>query len=99
VLRLILWEMTPDGHLRRTWAGGPPPGENMAKVFALSATQSDRAIPIRLDYDKIVWSGMSWALGEIDAQDLTPGVPLVIRFHSSEKDPITLKGAAYLVEY
>lgn len=99
VLRVIVQEMTPDGHLRRTWAGGPPSGENMARVFALSATQSGRSIPIKLDYDKIVWSGMSWALGEIDSQDLTPGVPLTIRFHSSEKDPITLKGTAYLVEY
>jgi hypothetical protein len=99
VLRIIIQEMTPDGQLRRTWAGGPPSGENMAKVFALSATQSGRSIPVKLGYDKIVWSGMSWALGEIDTQDLTPGVPLVIHFHSSEKDPISLKGAAYLVEY
>ncbi len=99
VLRVILQEMTPDGHLRRTWAGGPPNGANMAKVFALSATQGGRDIPIKLDYDKIVWSGMSWALGEIDASDLTPGVPLIIRFHASEKDPITLKSTVYLVEY
>ncbi|HEY9713627.1 MAG TPA: hypothetical protein V6C72_09160, partial [Chroococcales cyanobacterium] len=99
VLRVILQEMTPDGHLRRTWAGGPPNGANMAKVFALSATQDGRDIPIKLDYDKIVWSGMSWALGEIDASDLTPGVPLIIRFHASEKDPITLKSTVYLVEY
>ena len=99
VLRVIVQEMTPDGHLRRTWAGGPPDGENMAKVFALSATQAGRDIPIKIDYDKIVWSGMSWALGEIDVLDLTPGIPLVIRFHSAEKDPITLKGTAYLVEY
>jgi len=54
---------------------------------------------VKIDYDKIVWSGLSWAVGEIDARDLTPGVPLKIQFHSSEKDPITLKGAAYLVEY
>jgi hypothetical protein len=99
VLRVILQEMTPDGHLRRTWAGGPPNGENMAKVFALSATQAGRPIPINLDYDKVVWSGMSWALGEIDVRDLTPGIPLIIRFHSSEKDPVTLKGSAYVVEY
>jgi hypothetical protein len=98
-LRVIVQEMTPDGHLRRTWAGGPPSGENMAKVFALSAAQGGRPIPIKLDYDKIVWSGMSWALGEIDSRDLTPGVPLIIHFHSSEKDPITLKGTVYLVEY
>ncbi len=99
VLRIIIQEMTPDGHLRRTWAGEPPNGENMGKVFALSATQAGRPIPIDINYDKIIWSGLSWAVGEIDARDVTPGIPLKIHFHSSEKDPITLKGTAYEVEY
>ena len=98
-LRIIMQEKTPDGYVRRTWAGGPPSGENMAKVFALSADQVDRAIPIHVDYDKIVWSGMSWALGEIDSADLTPGQPLVVHFHSAEKDPVLIDGSAYLVEY
>ncbi|MFZ0305622.1 MAG: hypothetical protein WAL75_23230, partial [Terracidiphilus sp.] len=92
-------EMTPDGHLRRTWAGEPPNGENMGKVFALSATQAGRPIPIDINYDKIIWSGLSWAVGEIDTRDVTPGIPLKIHFHSSEKDPITLKGTAYEIEY
>lgn len=99
VLRLIAQEMTPGGQLRRTWAGGPPSGENMGKVFAFSASQNGRAIPIRIDYDKVIWSGLSWAVGEIDVRDLTPGIPLLLRFHSAEKDSITLKCTAYLVDY
>lgn len=99
VLRVIVREKTPDGYIRRTWAGGPPSGENMGKVFALSATQNARSVPVRIAYDKIVWSGMSWAVGEIESNDLTPGQPLLIHFHSSEKDPVTLEGSAYLVEY
>jgi hypothetical protein len=99
VLRVIVQEMTPNGELRRTWAGGPPSGENMGKVFALSASQNDRTIPVRIDYDKVIWSGLNWAVGEIDAKDLTPGIPLLLRFHSAEKDPIKVKGTAYLVEY
>jgi len=91
--------MTPDGHLRRTSAGESTTGVSMGKVFALSVAQSGRTVPIQIDYDKIVWSGLSWAVGEIDARDVTPGVPLKIHFHSSEKDPITLKGTAYQVEY
>jgi hypothetical protein len=71
----------------------------MSKVFVLSATQNGRDVPMHIDYDKIVWSGMSWALGEIDAKDLAGGQPLVVKFHSTEKDPITLEGSAYLVEY
>ena len=99
VLRVIVQEMTPEGQLRRTWAGGPPSGENMGKVFAFSASQNGRTIPVRIDYDKVIWSGLSWAVGEIDSKNLTPGVPLLLRFHSAEKDPIKLKGTAYLVEY
>ena len=99
VLRVIVRERTPDGYIRRTWAGGPPAGQNMGKVFALSATQDGREVPIRIDYDKIIWSGLSWAVGEIDAARLQPGKPLTVRFHSAEKDPITLDGSVYLVQY
>lgn len=98
-LRIIIREKTPDGFIRRTWAGGPPSGENMGKVFALSAEQDGRAVPVTINYDKIVWSGMSWAVGEIGTSELEPTKPLTIRFHSSEKDPITLDGQLYLVEY
>jgi hypothetical protein len=99
VLRVILQQYDLNGQLRRTWAGGPPNGENMGKVFALTATQGDRFVPVKIDYDKVIWSGLSWAVGEIDANDLTPGVSVTLQFHSSEKDPVTLKGSAYLVEY
>lgn len=99
VLRVILREKTPDGIIRRTWAGGPPTGENMGKVFALSASQDGHDVPVRIHYDKIVWSGMSWAVGEIDASKLERGKPLTVRFHSAEKDPITLDGTVYHVEY
>jgi hypothetical protein len=99
VLRVIVQQKSPDGQLRRTWAGGPPSGQNMGKVFAFSASQNGRALPVRIDYDKVIWSGLSWAAGEIEANDLTPGIPLSLRFHSAEKDPITLNGTAYLVEY
>jgi hypothetical protein len=99
VLRVIIRQKTPEGVIRRTWAGGPPSGENMGKVFALSASQGGRAVPVRIDYDKIVWSGMSWAVGEVDTKGLKPGKPLTIRFHSEEKDPVELEGAVYLVNY
>jgi len=98
-LRLIMQQYSPDGSLRRTWAGGPPSGTNMSKVFLLEATQDGKQLPIREDYDKVVWSGLSWAVGEIGARDLHAGEPLTLTFRSMEKDPITLKGTLYLVNY
>ena len=56
-------------------------GENMGEVFALSATRNRRPVPIHIDYDEIVWSGMNGALGEIDTRDRKPGLPLVVQFH------------------
>lgn len=98
-IRVVLQQKTPDGFILRTWAGGPPSGENMAKVFALSATQDGQPVPIQIDYDKTVWSGLSWAVGEINSAKLKPHHPLVVRFHSGEKEPVTFDGAAYMVKY
>jgi hypothetical protein len=98
-LRVIMRERTPEGYIRRTWAGGPPTGTKMAKVFTIEATQAGRSIPVKVDYDRIVWSGLSWAVGEIEAKDLAPNQPVVIRFHSNEKDPVELEGSAYQVVY
>ena len=99
VLRVIMRERTPDGYIRRTWAGGPPNGTNMAKVFTIEVTQDGRAVPVQIDYGKIVWSGLSWAVGEIKASGLVPNKPVIVRFHSAEKDPVKLEGAAYQVIY
>jgi hypothetical protein len=71
----------------------------MGKIFAHSATQNGRDAPFQIDYDKIIWSGLSRAAGEIDSPRLSPGKPLTGRFHPTEKDPILLDGAVYLVQY
>jgi hypothetical protein len=36
---------------------------------------------------------------EIKAADLAPDKPVLVRFHSAEKDPVKLDGAAYQVVY
>jgi len=98
-LRLIMQQYSPDGSLRRTWAGGPPTGTNMGKVFMLKAEQDGREIPIHENYDRVVWAGLSWAEGEIKHHDLRPGVPVKLTFRSTEKDPVTLKGRVYAVTH
>ena len=98
-LRVIMRQRSPDGTTLRTHGGAPPNGENMASVFTIEATQEGRSVPVAVDYDKIVWSGLSWAAGEIKSSDLAPDKPVVVRFHSTEKDPVKLEGAAYQVVY
>ena len=98
-LRLIMQQYSPDGSLRRTWAGGPPNGANMGKVFVLKAEQGGRELPIHENYDRVVWAGLSWAEGEISQRDLRPGMPVKLTFSTSEKDPVTIKGHVYSVKY
>ena len=98
-LRLVMQQHNPDGSIRRTWAGGPPNGSNMGQVFLLEATQNGRRLPVAISYDKVIWSGLSWAVGEIQRKDLQPGVSITLRFTSKEKDPVTLSGNVYEVSY
>jgi hypothetical protein len=95
----IMQQYSPDGSLRRTWAGGPPNGTNMGKVFVLKAEQGGRELPVREEYDRVIWAGLSWAVGEVSEKDLRPGTPLTLTFESTEKDPVSLKGRVYLVNY
>jgi hypothetical protein len=83
----------------RSWKGGPPTGTNMGKFFVLSATQDGKPLPIETNYDKVIWSGLSWAVGEIGHGALRPGVPVTIECSSAEESPVQLEGHAYQVEY
>lgn len=98
-LRLIMQQYSPDGSLRRTWAGGPPNGTNMGKVFILKAEQDGRELPIHENYDRVVWAGLSWAEGEISHRDLHLGAPVKLTLRTTEKDPVTIKGRVYAVTY
>ena len=98
-LRLIMQQYSPDGSVRRTFAGGPPNGTSMGKVFLLLADQKGKPLPIHEDYDKVIWAGLSWATGEISKKDMQPSERLTLTFKSTEKDPVTLKGSVYLVNY
>lgn len=98
-LRMVMQQYSPDGALRRTWAGGAPDGPTMGKVFTLRATQDGKDLHIRENYDREIWAGLSWAVGEIPGKEIRPGRPIKLTFQSAEKDPVNLKGRVYLVQY
>ena len=96
-LRIVMQQKTPEGDIRRTWAGGPPKGKNMRDVFKIDVLQNGRALPVRMNYDKVIWSGLSWAVAE--SSGFVPREPVVIRCTSSEKDPVRLDVKVYGVRY
>jgi hypothetical protein len=97
----IVVQLTEPGKsiARRVTGGAPPAGKSLGELLILSAKQRDRRVPVRIEYDKPIWSGLSWAVGEIDAAALRPRVPLHIRFACRALERVDLKGSAYHVEY
>lgn len=96
-LRIVMQQRTPDGYIRRTWAGGPPKGENMGRVLKIEVFQGGRPLRVKISYDKIIWSGLSWGVGEVEG--FAQGVPIVVRCTSSEKDEVKLEAKVYQVRY
>lgn len=89
VLRVIVRPRKSDGISTNGRAAG--------RTVTLDATQSGRPIPIRLDAGNSGAGDPSWVVGEIDVNDLTPGVPLLLKAQSSGPHPPELEGSAYAV--
>ena len=98
-LRIVMQQFGKDGYAERSWGGGPPNGVTMAKILSLTARQGGKAIPVEINYDKAIWSGFSWAVGEIKASSLSPNESVEIRCSSAEKQDVRLQGRLFRVEY
>jgi hypothetical protein len=99
-LRIVMQQRSAkDRSIMRSWKGGPPNGTNMGKVFRLGALQDGKPVPVEINYDKVIWSGLSWAVGEIRHSALKPGIPVVIECSSAEGDAVVLEGKVFEVTY
>jgi hypothetical protein len=98
-LRIVMQQRSTDGGIMRSWKGGPPNGTNMGKVFVLRAWQNGHELPVEINYDKVIWSGLSWAVGEVRHSSLAPGVPVTFQGSSAEESPVALDGSLFEVEY
>jgi len=98
-LRIILQQRGKDGRLMRSWPGGPPDGVPVGKVLVLQATQGGKSLPIEINYDKLIWSGLSWAAGEIRHDAMHAGEPITIRCSSTEKNSVALDCKLFAVQY
>jgi len=98
-VRIIFQQHGSDGAIMRSWPGGPANGKSVGTVLNITAEQNGKALPIEINYDRQVWSGLSWGAGEIRHADFVADRPIVVRCSSAEKDPVRLEGRVYIVEY
>jgi hypothetical protein len=98
-LRIVFQQLDEGGDVMRSWPGGPPNGKSIGTVLKIAAEQDGKALPIHVDYDRMIWSGLSWGAGEIWRKDFSSGAPITVRCSSAEKDPVKLEGKVYVVTY
>ncbi|HTZ76720.1 MAG TPA: hypothetical protein VMC10_02370 [Stellaceae bacterium] len=99
-LRVILQQRDPEGMAMRTSGGAPPEGTRMGRILVIKASQGGKPLPVELRYDRAIWSGLSWAVGEIRHGAMEPEAPIEIRLSTAETDPAArLEGRIFVVEY
>jgi hypothetical protein len=98
-LRIIFQQFGDDGLARRSWGGGPPDGKKMDEFLKIRAMQEKKELPLVLHYDKVIWSGLSWAAAEIRSSAYDPRLPVEIQCSSFESEKRNLKAQVYAVVY
>jgi len=83
-IRVLFSQCNREGKPFRSWGGAPPDGIRMNEFLSISAKQGKKNIPVKIEYDKMIWCGLSWAAGEIQASDIDPKQHVEIIFTSKE---------------
>jgi hypothetical protein len=98
-LRIIMQQFGSNGLPYRSWPGAPPDGKKVSEVIKIVATQAGKALPMRIEYDKVIWSGLSWGAVELSAHDLAPGEPVGVHCSSADPNELQLQVRVYAVTY
>jgi hypothetical protein len=100
-LRVIFQQWSKDGGIMRSQPGWDSvhPAPSFGKVIKIWAEQNGKSVPVEIDYDRQMLSGLSWGAGEIRSKGFVPRQPITIHCSSAEKGLIVLQGRVYSVEY
>jgi hypothetical protein len=97
-LRIVMRQFA-QGKPVRTARGAPPNGTSLAHLLRIEATCADRSLPVQTNYDKAIWSGLSWGVGEVKGKDMPRSASVLIRCTSHEDHPVDLSVELYAVSY
>jgi hypothetical protein len=83
-IRVLFSQCGTDGKPFRSWGGAPPDGARMNEYLTITARQGEKTLPVKIEYDKMIWCGLSWAAGEINTADFDSKHP--VQFICTAKD-------------
>jgi hypothetical protein len=97
-LRIIM-RQHDGGRPVRTSAGAPPEGTPLDQILRIEVSQDGQPLRAHVNYDKAIWSGLSWGAAEIPCSELKSGRPLSIRCCSLAKQQVELEVELSRVDY
>jgi hypothetical protein len=83
-VRIVMRQYDAHGIPVRSTGGAPPRGATLATIIRIRARQAGRTVPVVVNYDKAIWSGLSWGVGEVRQTTLRGRAPLSV--HCSTTD-------------
>jgi len=95
----IIMRQIANGKPLRTSRGAPPDGITLGRILQIQVFQENRSVPVEITYDKALWSGLSWGVGEVKTRNLNPDMPITVRCVSLERRPVELQAEVYVVNY
>jgi hypothetical protein len=98
-IRIVVRQRDEDGHIFRSWGGAPPDGKYMTEFFDIQASCKGNPIPLRLEYKKQIWCGLSWAVAEIPHEQVnekeTIDITITLRDGKTENMDLSLYYVGY----
>jgi hypothetical protein len=98
-IRIVWQQFVNDSLPKRTDMVFYGQGGSLADILIIKAEQNGISIPVEINYDRVIWSGLSWAIGEIRAKNLNPNIPLSVSCISKEPVDVNIQCQVYTVEY
>ena len=95
-MRILVQQFGADGNPVRSWGGSPPDGKKMNSLIQIKVVQAEKELPLYVEYDKMIWSGLSWGAAELRYGEFDPAMPVQIECSSAEKDELRLEARVYV---
>jgi hypothetical protein len=97
-LRIVMRQLSSKGTPVRTKGGPREIRKSMEELFHMEARSGERVLPMEVQWNRKIWSGLSWAVAEIPASELKNGETVTVHCTSAEPLPVRLKLEAYNVQ-
>ncbi len=98
-IRILVQQYGANNNPKRSSGGPPPKGKKMDTIIKIFVTQKRKTVPMKIEYDKMIWSGLSWGAAELKSASFNPNLPLEIKCMSTEQETLTLKAEVYAINY